>query len=70
VYIAEITPTGQAPKSAAIVTARTDALSGTTSSELATWGGPHAAVLTVGIVCLTGAAPVVAVLRRPVAQAG
>ncbi|MFC8217567.1 MFS transporter [Streptomyces sp. NPDC057362] len=55
---------------AAIVTARTDALSATTSPALATLGGLHAAVLTAGIVCLAGATVAVALLRRPVAQAG
>jgi hypothetical protein len=55
---------------AAIVTARTEALSSTTSPALATLGGLHAAVLTAGIVCLAGAAIAVALLRRPVAKQG
>ncbi|WP_027947361.1 hypothetical protein [Amycolatopsis taiwanensis] len=53
---------------AAIVTARTNALSTTTSPALATLGGLHAATLTAGIVCLAGAVLAVVFLRRQTAE--
>ncbi|MFF2430898.1 MFS transporter [Streptomyces mirabilis] len=55
---------------AAIVTARTNVLSATTTPQLATLGGLHTAVLTAGIVCLVGSLLAVLFLRRPVAAAG
>jgi MFS family permease len=48
---------------AAIVTARTEALSPTTSPVLATLGGLHSATLTAGTICLTGAALALLLLR-------
>ncbi|MDT0485361.1 MFS transporter [Streptomyces doebereineriae] len=49
---------------AAIVTARSAALASTTTAELATLGGLHAATLTAGFVCLVGLLVALTLLRR------
>ncbi|MEU6018286.1 MFS transporter [Streptomyces sp. NPDC047515] len=53
---------------AAIVTARTNVLSATTSPTLATLGGLHTAMLTAGIVSLVGVLLAALFLRRPTAE--
>ncbi|MFG2558666.1 MFS transporter [Streptomyces sp. NPDC048496] len=53
---------------AAIVTARAEALSATTSPTLATLSGLHVATLTAGATCLVGVLLAVLFLRRPTAQ--
>ncbi|MFI6543857.1 MFS transporter [Streptomyces prunicolor] len=49
---------------AAIVTARSAALASTTTAQLATLGGLHAATLTAGFVCIAGLLVALTLLRR------
>ncbi|WP_433463122.1 MFS transporter [Spirillospora sp. CA-128828] len=55
---------------AAIVAARTEALSSTTGPVAATLTGLHTATLTAGVICLTGAALAMPLLRQHAVDTG